>query len=160
MLHDIAKISKYQFDSCLGWFDCHSNPRISTLDVCILHTTPPRQFSCSERVSSFCSTSGTRSVALVRNPVTSHEWGKDREAFTTIWTYPWSFMTQIFRYVLIILESAITCPSFPNTGHTCTSDWHRVWPLNIHWKVCHNNGVYIVRCYKLNDRKQPNMSLC
>jgi hypothetical protein len=37
------------------------------------------------RVISSCSTSGTRRVNLVTNPVISHEWGKDREVFTTIY---------------------------------------------------------------------------
>ena len=49
------------------------------------------------RVSSSCSTSGTRRVNLVTNPVISHEWGKDREVFATSGTYPWSFVTQIFH---------------------------------------------------------------
>jgi hypothetical protein len=31
------------------------------------------------------------------NPFISHEWGKDREMFTTSGTYPWSFVTQIFH---------------------------------------------------------------
>jgi hypothetical protein len=51
----------------------------------------------SGRVSSSCSTSGTRRVNLVTNPVISREWGKDREVFTTSGTYPWSFVTQIFH---------------------------------------------------------------
>jgi ribosomal protein L32 len=42
----------------------------------------------SGRVSSSCSTSGSRRVNLVTNPVTSREWGKDREVFTTSGTYP------------------------------------------------------------------------
>ena len=42
---------------------------------------------CMGRVSSFCSTSGTRRVNLVINPVISHECE----------TYPWSFVTQIFH---------------------------------------------------------------
>jgi len=37
------------------------------------------EFRCSGRVSSSCSTSGTRRVNLVTNPLISHEWGKDRE---------------------------------------------------------------------------------
>jgi hypothetical protein len=37
----------------------------------------------SGRVSSSCSTSGTRRLTLVTNPVISHEWGKDREVLTT-----------------------------------------------------------------------------
>ena len=45
---------------------------------------------CSARVSSSCSTGGTRRVNLVTNPVISHEWGKEREVFTTNGTYPWS----------------------------------------------------------------------
>ena len=48
-------------------------------------------------ISSSCTTCGTRPVYLVTNPVISHEWGKDRKVFTTSGTYPWSFVTQIFR---------------------------------------------------------------
>ena len=42
-----------------------------------------------------CSTSGTRRVKLVTNPVISREWGKDREVFTTSGSYPWSIVTDI-----------------------------------------------------------------
>jgi hypothetical protein len=38
---------------------------------------------CSGRVISSCSTSGTRCVNLVTNPVISHQWGKDRGMLTT-----------------------------------------------------------------------------
>jgi hypothetical protein len=48
---------------------------------------------CSGRVSSSCSTSGTRHVNLVTNPVISHERGRDRE----VCTYPCSFATHIFH---------------------------------------------------------------
>ena len=34
---------------------------------------------------------------LVTNPMIIHEWGKDREVFTTSETYPWSCVTQIFH---------------------------------------------------------------
>jgi hypothetical protein len=51
----------------------------------------------SRRVNSSCSTSGTRRVNLVTNPVIGHEWGKDREVFTTSGTYSWTFVTQIFH---------------------------------------------------------------
>ena len=44
----------------------------------------------SGRLNSSCSTSGTRRVNLVTNPVISREWGKNREVFTTSGTYPWS----------------------------------------------------------------------
>ena len=47
------------------------------------------------RVNSSCSTSDTRRVNLVTNPVTSHERGKELEVFTTSVTYPWSFVIQI-----------------------------------------------------------------
>ena len=53
------------------------------------------ELRCSRRVSSSCSTSGTRRVNLVTNPVISRERGKDREVFTTSGTYPWSFVTDI-----------------------------------------------------------------
>ena len=46
------------------------------------------ELRCSGRVSSSCSTSGTRRVNLVINPVISREWGKDREVFATSGTYP------------------------------------------------------------------------
>ena len=55
------------------------------------------ELRCAGRVSSSCSTSGTRRANLVTNPVISREWGKDREVFTTSGTYPWSFVTQIFQ---------------------------------------------------------------
>ena len=47
--------------------------------------------------SSSCSTSGTRDVNLVTNPVISRERGKDRDVFTTSGTYTWSLMTHIFH---------------------------------------------------------------
>jgi hypothetical protein len=49
---------------------------------------------CSGRVGSSCSTSDTRCVNLVKNPVISQERGKDEEVFTS-GIYPWSFVTQI-----------------------------------------------------------------
>jgi hypothetical protein len=48
-------------------------------------------------VNSSCSSSGTRRGNLVTNPVTGHEWGKDRKVLTTSGTYPWSFVTHIFH---------------------------------------------------------------
>jgi hypothetical protein len=56
------------------------------------------ELRCSGGLSSSCSTSGTRRVNLVTNPVISREWGKDREVFTTSGTYPWLFVTQIFHF--------------------------------------------------------------
>ena len=55
------------------------------------------ELKCSGRVSSSCSTSDTRRVNLVTNPVISREWGNDREVFTISGTYPWSFVKQIFH---------------------------------------------------------------
>jgi hypothetical protein len=52
---------------------------------------------CSGSVSSSCTTSDTRHVNLVTNPVISHEWSKDPELFTTSGTFPWSILTQIFH---------------------------------------------------------------
>ena len=56
------------------------------------------ELMCSGRVSSSCSTSDTRRVNLVTNPVISHVRGKEREVFTTSVTYPWSFVTQGKRF--------------------------------------------------------------
>ena len=78
--------------------------------------TPPKtggELRCYGRVSSSCSTSDTRRVNLVTNPVISHEWGKDREVFTTRWTYPFYYhhstiYSQIYTYSDIsILEIQI-----------------------------------------------------
>jgi hypothetical protein len=55
------------------------------------------ELRCSGGVSSSCSTSGTHSVNLVTNPVIRHVWEKDREVFTISETYPWLFVTQLFR---------------------------------------------------------------
>ena len=46
------------------------------------------ELRCSGKVSSSCSTSGTRLVNLVTNPVISRELGKDPEVCTTSGTYP------------------------------------------------------------------------
>ena len=66
------------------------------------------ELRCSWRVSSSCSTSGTRRVNLDTNPVISREWGKDREVFTTSGTYPWyvfDYFSQLadvlFRWVVL-----------------------------------------------------------
>ena len=55
------------------------------------------ELRCSVRVSSSCSTSDTRRVNRVTNPVISHERGKDRKVLTTSGTYPWSIVTQVFH---------------------------------------------------------------
>ena len=55
------------------------------------------ELGCSVRIFSSCSTSDTRRVNLVTNPVISHERGKEREVFTTSGTYPCPFVTQILH---------------------------------------------------------------
>ena len=50
---------------------------------------------CSGRVDSSCSTSDTRRVNIVTNPVIGDERGKNWEVLATSGTYPWSFVTQI-----------------------------------------------------------------
>jgi hypothetical protein len=57
---------------------CHKWPRVTRTPL-----KPGGELRCSVRVSSSCSTSDTCRVNLVTNPVISHEWGKDREVFTT-----------------------------------------------------------------------------
>jgi hypothetical protein len=65
------------------------------------------ELKCSGRVSSSSSTSGTRRVNLVTNPVISHEWWKDREVgwlpkFASKTTSDWlrfkMSANQIYRY--------------------------------------------------------------
>ena len=53
------------------------------------------ELSCPGRVSSFCSTSGTRCDTLA---VISHEWGKKEWILIrTTGKYPWLFVTQIYQ---------------------------------------------------------------
>ena len=59
------------------------------------------ELMCSGKVGSSCSTSDTRRVNLVTNPVISREWGKGPEVFTTSGTYQWSFVTQLFHSGLL-----------------------------------------------------------
>ena len=56
----------------------------------VTRTTPKTggELRYSGRISSSCSTSGTRRLNLVTDLVINHEWGKDREVFTTTGTYP------------------------------------------------------------------------
>jgi hypothetical protein len=49
----------------------------------------------SGRIRSSISTSGTRRFTLVANPVTSHEWVKERNVITTKGPYRWLFVIQI-----------------------------------------------------------------
>jgi hypothetical protein len=42
------------------------------------------ELRCFWWVGSFCSTSGTRGVSLVIDPVISHEWGKNQELFPRV----------------------------------------------------------------------------
>jgi hypothetical protein len=47
------------------------------------------ELSCSRRISSSWSTSGTRCVTLVTNPEINHEWRQDCEVLTSCRTYLW-----------------------------------------------------------------------
>jgi hypothetical protein len=54
------------------------------------------ELGCSGRVGSSYSTSDTRGVTLVTNPMINHELRKDREMLKTKGTYPLSVVTQKF----------------------------------------------------------------
>ena len=51
------------------------------------------ELSCSGIVISSCSTSGTRRLTLVTNPLRSNECGKDWITIMTNGTYLWSIVT-------------------------------------------------------------------
>ena len=61
-------------------------------------------------VSSSCSTSGTRRVTIVTNPVISHEWRKNREVLTTSGAYTWSFVTRC--YIIHVDGVTVDCKHF------------------------------------------------
>ena len=65
------------------------------------------ELRCSGRVSSSCSTSDTRRVNLVTNPVISHERGKDREVFTLLETIIIYSKTANYYYVLLTKNQQI-----------------------------------------------------
>jgi hypothetical protein len=78
--------------------------------------------TCSDKVNTSCSTSGTRRVNLVSNSVISYELGKDREVLTTRGTYLWSFVT-IGRFLydtkeeftVFIKVTNVSGPPWPQT---------------------------------------------
>jgi hypothetical protein len=73
------------------------------------------ELRCSGRVGSSCSTSGTRRVNLVTNPVISREWWKDREVFTS-GTYPsqtFHFMRPLYEvYISQMIRYSRACGSY------------------------------------------------
>ena len=98
---------------------------------------------CSGKVSSSCSTSDTRSVNLATNPVISHEWGNDREVFTTSWTYPWSFVTQIFHQG----QPSHGGDRSPSVSYYCKTI-HIVSPSQVSsYTFYHFNFIYCRACY-------------
>jgi hypothetical protein len=86
------------------------------------------ELMCSGKVSSSCSTSGTRSVDLATNLMISHEWEKDREVFTTI-----------FRSHMILADSWSSFKSdcYLRTNHIIII-WQYIIPLTIvilYWSI-------------------------
>jgi hypothetical protein len=80
-----------------------------------------------------------RRVYLVTNLVINHEWGKDREGFTTNGTYPWSFVTQIFHNGQLSHGGdrksfeVMTCVSLSVIGHLNLLPM--IQPYTIHKKI-------------------------
>ena len=71
---------------------------------------------CSGRVGSSCSTSGTRRVNLVTNPVIGHEWGKHREVMYTETKY--LLGCSLPRYCHLLRTIKLICVASPqNTQH-------------------------------------------
>jgi hypothetical protein len=129
------------------------------------------KFRCSRRVCSSCSTSGTRRVNLVTNPVVSHAWGNDREVFTTSGTYSWSFVTQKFHNGQLShggdrkTFEVMTSTSLIGTLDTVSSllaalryQWkpdrnHKLWKIvstDIYsiWRCCWNVATYKWKVHK------------
>ena len=116
------------------------------------------ELRCSGRVGSSCSTSGTRRVNLVTNPVISREWGKDREVFTTSGTYPWSFVTQIFhndqpshggdRQIFEVMT--VTLPKVYSRKKSCTLNQISIFELIMHMFLATLYQNYVK---KMNSKK-------
>ena len=72
----------------------------------------------SGRVSSSCSTSDTRRVNLVTNPVISHKRGEDWAVLRTSGTYPWSLVTLLeCCYVILIQDVEVVFTNFFVVGN-------------------------------------------
>ena len=99
------------------------------------------ELMCSGRVNSSCSTSDTRPVNLVTNPVISHEWGKNRKVFTTscpsffdlrlsdYHVYPQKYLSTFIRCLLfvdILLASLICLFPIHYWNNTLTFRYWRV----------------------------------
>jgi hypothetical protein len=92
------------------------------------------ELRCSGRVGSSSTTSGTRRVNLVTNPVITHEGGKDREVFTTSGAYPWSFVfsgVRVIRFLDLCVRFVFRCMFFCTFSlcHcvVCSSQIYRFW---------------------------------
>ena len=95
------------------------------------------ELRCSGRVSSSCSTSDTRRVNLVTNPVISHERGKDQEVLTTSGPYPWSFVTQIFCNIWFSLTTFFVLPNDHNLSHL-----QLIWIFEKHYcKILYQKNI-------------------
>ena len=120
------------------------------------------------RVSSSYSTSGTRRVNLVTNPVISHERGKDREVFETNRTYPSSFVSQIVHndqpshvkcHTGINLSTnpfitELIMNIFEKLAFLIWQCWLRSWVLVIYiwysnWHRLNTTEVSVIKKYKL-----------
>ena len=92
---------------------------------------------CSGRVSSSCSTSGTCRVNLhvVTNPLIGCERRKAREICTTSGTYPWSFVTQIFRSSRLM-------------NFDCWSSRTALHKVYVIWTFCCSRKKALVKVYQ------------
>ena len=118
------------------------------------------------RFSNSCSTS----CSLVTETVIRHEWGKNRIVITTNETYPWSFLTPIFTFIMMYLLHLIHIQvlytySTSNSTIRDMYEWYhgsepRTWSypeskVSIHsncvllmancsftWPLCCNNGAW------------------
>ena len=91
------------------------------------------ELGSSGRISSSCSTSGTRRVNLVINPVISHEWGKDREVLTTSGTYPCIEWHKILVSISLINQESISIQSQINLYFIDKLTVHKKMSTLNHW---------------------------
>jgi hypothetical protein len=66
--------------------------------------------------------------------VISHEWGKDREVFTTCGRYPWSFVIQIFKIYDIVLLFTLR----HHTHEDYSTHFVSLQYLYLHWFTRHS----------------------
>jgi hypothetical protein len=107
------------------------------------------ELGCSWRVSSSCSTSGTRRATLVTNPVINHEWGNEWKVFTT----SGNIGGLLWHRCSVVVNQASLLAITLYQGNPDRN--HKVWKMESHYKLLtisvHDEGHYKLLTISVHD---------